>query len=119
MKLRILFRKITDNNTVMLERLIQFNIFFSKAQQAFSGSSEKPFGCLRLLDRACYGVEIGMECKENFGMEYGRCSEWNGMEDLKNGMEDRLPYFHINCVTQYISKLTTNCKGLPNRTEDN
>ena len=32
-----------------------------------------------------------MEWKKNFGMEYGRCSEWNGMEDLKNGMEGRLP----------------------------
>ena len=27
----------------------------------------------------------------------------NGMEDLKNVMEDRLPYFHINYI-QYISK---------------
>ena len=42
--------------------------------------------------RACYGMESGMEWKENFGMEYGRCLEWNGMEDLKNGMEGRLPY---------------------------
>ena len=33
-----------------------------------------------------------MEWKRNFGMEYGRCSEWIGMEDLKNRMEDRLPY---------------------------
>ena len=38
-------------------------------------------------------MENGMEWEENFGMEYGRCSEWNGMEDLKNEMEDRLPYF--------------------------
>ena len=38
------------------------------------------------------GMENGMEWKENFGTEYGRCSEWNGMEDLKNRMEDRLPY---------------------------
>ena len=45
-----------------------------------------------LINRACYGMENGMERKENFGMEYGRCSLWNGMEDLKNGMEDRLPY---------------------------
>ena len=35
-----------------------------------------------------YGMENGMEWKKKFGMEYGRCSEWNGMEDLKNGMED-------------------------------
>ena len=34
--------------------------------------------------RACYGMD------EKFC--YGRCTEWNGMEDLKNGMEDRLPY---------------------------
>ena len=32
-----------------------------------------------------------MEWKENFGMAYGRCSEWNGMED-------RLPYFHTNYI---------------------
>ena len=40
------------------------------------------------------GMENGMEWKENFGigMEYGRCSEWNRTEDLKNGMEDGLPY---------------------------
>ena len=24
--------------------------------------------------------------------------EWNGMEDLKNGMEGRLPYFHSNYI---------------------
>ena len=34
----------------------------------------------------------GMEWKENFGMKCGRCSEWNGMEDLKNRMEDRMKY---------------------------
>ena len=43
-----------------------------------------------------------MEWKENFGMEYGRCLEWNGMEDLKNGMEDRLPYFHTNYIYSII-----------------
>ena len=37
-------------------------------------------------------MENGMKWKENFGMTCGRHSEWNGMEDLKNGMEDRLPY---------------------------
>ena len=61
------------------------------------------------------GMESDMEWKENFDMEHGRCSEWNGEEDLKNGMEDRLPYFHTNCIhIQYISKLTTNCEVLPN-----
>ena len=33
--------------------------------------------------------------------------EWNGMEDLKNGMEDRLPY------SLTIFKLTTNYKVMP------
>ena len=47
-------------------------------------------------------MENGMEWKENFGMEYGRCSEWNGMEDLKTGMEDGLPYFHTNYMYSYI-----------------
>ena len=37
-----------------------------------------------------------MEWKKNFGMEYGRCSEWNRMENLKNEMEGRLPYFRTN-----------------------
>ena len=59
-------------------------------------------------------MENGMEWKESFGMEYGRCSEWNGMEDLKNGMEGRLPYFHTNVQIQYIFKLPTNYTGLPN-----
>ena len=45
-----------------------------------------------------------MEWKENFGMEYGRCSEWNGMEDLKNGTEARLPYFHANCLYSIYQK---------------
>ena len=39
-----------------------------------------------------------MEWKENLGVECGRCSEWNRMEDLKNEMEDRLPYFHTTCL---------------------
>ena len=41
------------------------------------------------------GMENGMEWKENFGTDYGRCSEWN-VEDLIIGMEDRLPFFHTN-----------------------
>ena len=36
------------------------------------------------------GKWYGMEGE--FGMEYGRCSEWTGMEDLKNEMDDRVPY---------------------------
>ena len=38
-------------------------------------------------------------------MEYGRCSEWNGMEDLKNRMEDRLPYFHTNYIYSIFQNL--------------
>ena len=38
------------------------------------------------------GMGNSMEWKKSFDMEYGRCSDWKGMEDLKNGMEDRLPY---------------------------
>ena len=51
-------------------------------------------------------MENGMEWKENFGMEYRRYSEWNGMEDLKNGMEDRLPYFHTNCIYSNLQQIT-------------
>ena len=42
-----------------------------------------------------------MEWKENFGMEYGRCSEWNGMED-------RPPYLRNSEL--HILKLITNHK---------
>ena len=31
-------------------------------------------------------------------MEYRVSSEWNGMENLKNGMEDGRPYFHTNYI---------------------
>ena len=47
-------------------------------------------------------MENGMEWKENFGMEYGRCLEWNQMEDLKIGLEDGLPYFHTNYIDSPI-----------------
>ena len=30
-------------------------------------------------------MENGIEWKENFGMEYGRCSEWNGSFEKWNG----------------------------------
>ena len=49
-----------------------------------------------------------MEWKENFGVEYGRCSEWNGMEYLKNRMEDRLPYLPNSEL--HILKSITNHK---------
>ena len=51
-----------------------------------------------------------MEWKENFGMEYGRCSEWNGMEDLKNGTEDRLSYFHTNYIYSMYQNLQQTTK---------
>ena len=31
--------------------------------------------------------------------------EWNGMEDLKNRMEDRLPYFHANYIYSIFQNL--------------
>ena len=46
-------------------------------------------------------MENGMKWKENFGMEYGRRSERNGKEDLKNGMEDRLPCFYTCLILSY------------------
>ena len=39
-------------------------------------------------------------------MEYGGCSEWNGMEDLKNGMEDRLSYLLHNSMYQNLQQIT-------------
>ena len=56
-------------------------------------------------------MENGMEWKENFGMEYERRSEWNGIKDLKNGMEDCLPYFHTNYIdyTVYVTSKTAVC----------
>ena len=51
------------------------------------------------------GMENGMEWKKNFGMDYGRCSEWNGMEDLKNGMEDRLPHIHTNYIYSNLQQI--------------
>ena len=43
-----------------------------------------------------HSLQNGMEWNEIFGMEYVRCQ--NGIEDFKNGMEDNLPYFHINFI---------------------
>ena len=57
--------------------------------------------CSLLQGMLWNGVENGMEWKDDFGMECGRCSEWNGMEDLKNGMEDGLSCFRINYI-KYI-----------------
>ena len=61
------------------------------------------------------GMENGMKWK-NVDMVNGRCSGWNGMADLENGMEDRLLYSYTNYM--YISKLTTSYKVLPNWNKD-
>ena len=37
-------------------------------------------------------MENGMKWK--FWYRIWKMAEWNGMEDLKNGMDDNLPYFH-------------------------
>ena len=57
-----------------------------------------------------------MEWKENFGMEYGRCSEWNGIKDLKNGIEDRLSYFHTHYIDSIYIKTCNKLEStsLPN-----
>ena len=44
--------------------------------------------------------------EEEFWLEYGRRSEWNGMEDMKNGMEDRPRYFHTNYIYSNIQQIT-------------
>ena len=44
-------------------------------------------------------MKLKMEWNENFGIEYGRCQ--NGMEDIKNGMEGNLPYFHTNSILDF------------------
>ena len=54
------------------------------------------------------GIEKGTESKGNFGVEYGRCSEWNEMENLKNGKEHRLSYFHTFMLTTYEHIQTCN-----------
>ena len=48
---------------------------------------------------AWHGMEWKMERNGNFGMEHGRCQ--NRMEGFKNGMEDKLPYFHTNSILDF------------------
>ena len=36
-------------------------------------------------------------------------SEWNRMEDFKNGMEDNLPFFHTRFRSWYLQKNTYGC----------
>ena len=43
-------------------------------------------------------------------MEYGRSLVWNGMEDLKNGIEDYLPYSQVTSYTVPI--YIKNCNKL-------
>ena len=46
------------------------------------------------------GKRNGMERKFRYGI--WKMPEWNGMEDFKNGMEDKLPYFHINSILDFV-----------------
>ena len=41
-----------------------------------------------------------MEPKFRYGI--WMMSEWNGMEDFNNGMEDNLPYFHTNSILDFV-----------------
>ena len=50
------------------------------------------------------GMENGMEWKENFGMEYGRCSEWNGGFKKWNGRSSSL----LTAYIQTCNKLQSN-----------
>ena len=38
------------------------------------------------------------------GIEKGmwKMPEWSGMEDLKTGMEDKLPYFLTSCILDFV-----------------
>ena len=45
----------------------------------------------------------GMERKFRYGI--WKMSEWNGMEDFKNGMEDNLPYFHTNSILDFVHSI--------------
>ena len=59
------------------------------------------------INRNCLGLGQSMEWKMewngNFDMEYGRCQ--NGMEDLKNGMEDNLTnQFHFRFRSWHLQK---------------
>ena len=41
-----------------------------------------------------------MERKSRYGI--WNMPEWNGIEDLKNRMEDNLPFFHINSILYFV-----------------
>ena len=42
----------------------------------------------------------GMEQKFRYGI--WKMPEWNGMEDLKNGMEDNPPFFHTHSMLDFV-----------------
>ena len=52
-------------------------------------------------------------------MEYGGSPEWNGMEDLKKGMENRLPYFHTNYIHSLYQNLLQITKYYQTSSSDN
>ena len=54
----------------------------------------------------------GMEWNGNFGMEWNgteisvwKMPEWNGMKDLKNGMEDNLPCLRTNSMLDFVHRI--------------
>ena len=47
----------------------------------------------------------GMERKFRYGI--WKMPEWNGMEDFKNGMENNLPYFHVNSIQDFVHCIYT------------
>ena len=51
------------------------------------------------------GKWYGMEGKFWYGIWKMLRVEWNAMEDLKNGKEDRLPYFHTHLIYSNLRKL--------------
>ena len=54
-------------------------------------------------------TENDMEWKENFCMEYGRCSEWNGRFEKWNGRSSSIQ-LHV----QHYENLRQSHKVLPN-----
>ena len=42
------------------------------------------------------------EMEQKFRCGIWKMSEWNGMEDFKNGMEDNLSYFHSNSILDLL-----------------
>ena len=64
------------------------------------------------------GIENGMEWKENFSMEYGRCSEWNGIFENWNGRSSSILTAYIQTYNklqstahqhEYVSMAISQC----------